>query len=226
MRLLIVEDDDLLGAAVQKGLMRSGYAADWIRTGEHANVAMATHDYDGVLLDLGLPDISGEAVLQGIRLRNPGLPVLVMTARGAILDRINLLDIGADDYMVKPIDLAELAARVRAVVRRTNSTTDLQNDLTHGVLRLQPSSHQAIWNGQPVRLTKKEYGLLETFVRRKNQVLTRAQLEDTLYGWGEEVGSNTVEVYIHFLRRKFCSSMIETVRGVGYQIGPCTELYN
>jgi len=226
MRLLIVEDDDLLGAAVQKGLVRSGYAADWIRTGEHANVAMATHDYDGVLLDLGLPDISGEAVLQGIRVRNPGLPVLVMTARGAILDRISLLDFGADDYMVKPIDLAELAARVRAVVRRTSSTADAHNDLIHGALRLQPSSHQAIWNGQPVRLTKKEYGLLETFVRRKHQVLTRAQLEDTLYGWGEEVGSNTVEVYIHFLRRKFCSSLIETVRGVGYQVGPCTEIYN
>ena len=226
MRLLIVEDDDLLGAAVQKGLVRSGYAADLIRTGEHANVAMATHDYDGVLLDLGLPDISGEAVLQGIRVRNPGLPVLVMTARGAVLDRISLLDFGADDYMVKPIDLAELAARVRAVVRRTSSTADAHNDLIHGALRLQPSSHQAIWNGQPVRLTKKEYGLLETFVRRKHQVLTRAQLEDTLYGWGEEVGSNTVEVYIHFLRRKFCSSLIETVRGVGYQVGPCTEIYN
>lgn len=226
MRLLIVEDDDLLGAAVQKGMVRSGYAADWIRSGHHATAAVATHDYDGVVLDLGLPDISGESVLKAIRLRHPTLSVLVMTARGAIQDRINLLDIGADDYMVKPIDLAELAARVRAVVRRTSLGLNFRSELVHGALQLQPSCHQASWNGQPVRLTKKEYGLIETFVRRKNQVLTRAQLEDTLYGWGEEVGSNTVEVYIHFLRRKFCSSMIETVRGVGYQIGPCTELYN
>jgi DNA-binding response OmpR family regulator len=226
MRLLIVEDDDLLGAAVQKGLARSGYATDWIRSGEHANVAMANHEYDGVLLDLGLPDMPGEALLRAIRQRNPGLPVLVMTARGAIQDRISLLDIGADDYMVKPIDLSELAARLRAIVRRTQSTVDHHKELVHGALQLRPSCHQACWNGKPVLLTKKEYGLIETFVRRKNQVLTRAQLEDTLYGWGEEVGSNTVEVYIHFLRRKFCASLIQTVRGVGYQLGSGNALFN
>jgi DNA-binding response OmpR family regulator len=219
MRLLVVEDDDLLGAAVHKGLMRSGYAVDWARTGADATVAVGTHKYDGVLLDLGLPDTSGEILLKTIRQRHPGISIVVMTARGAIHDRISLLDIGADDYMVKPVDLDEVSARLRAVARRIAEARPSDSELEHGALRLLPSRHIALWHGAEVRLTRKEFWLLETFLRNKHKVLSRAQLEDTLYGWGEEIGSNTVEVYIHFLRRKFSPSLIHTERGVGYQLG-------
>lgn len=219
MRLLVVEDDDLLGAAVQKGLTRSGYAVDWIRAGNDAAIAMGTHEYDGVLLDLGLPDTCGEVLLKSIRRRNPRVSIVVMTARGGIHDRVSLLDIGADDYMVKPVDLDELGARLRAVARRASATGETDTEIEHGALKLVPSRHLALWHGAVVHLTKKEYWLLENFIRKKHHVLTRSQLEDTLYGWGEEIGSNTVEVYIHFLRRKFCPALIQTVRGVGYQLG-------
>jgi DNA-binding response OmpR family regulator len=218
MRVLVVEDDDLLGSAVQKGLVRVGYAVDWIRRGTDLAVSMATHAYECVLLDLGLPDIGGEELLHGIRSRDPGVSVVVMTARGGIQDRIRLLDIGADDYMIKPIDLDELAARLRAVMRRARSADAQGSNLEHGALTLVPARRAATWRGNPLALTNKEYWLLETFVRRKNQVLTRAQLEEALYGWGEEVGSNAVEVYIHYLRRKFGNGLIMTVRGVGYQL--------
>jgi DNA-binding response OmpR family regulator len=219
MRLLVVEDDDILGSAVQKSLTRFGYAVDWIRKGSDLAIAMRTHEYDGVLLDLGLPDACGEVLLKSIRARKPGMWVVVMTARGGIQDRISLLDIGADDYMVKPVDLDELGARLRAVARRVHSRRDSEIEIEHGALKLIPARRAATWQGEPVQLTNKEYWLLETFLRKKNHILTRAQLEEALYGWGEEVGSNTVEVYIHFLRRKFSNSLIETVRGLGYQLG-------
>ena len=219
MRVLVVEDDDLLGSAVQKALTRVGYAVDWISRGSELAVAMATHEYECVLLDLGLPDVSGEELLQGIRVRDPGISVLVMTARGGVQDRIRLLDVGADDYMIKPIDLDELAARLRAVMRRARSPDAGMTTLEHGALELIPARRAAIWRGNPLVLTNKEYWLLETFVRRKNQILTRAQLEEALYGWGEEVGSNAVEVYIHYLRRKLGNGLIMTLRGVGYQLG-------
>ncbi len=219
MRLLVVEDDDLLGAAVQKGLMRHGYAVDWITKGNDLAVSLRTHKYDGVLLDLGLPDSTGEVLLEYMKNNAQGIWVVVMTARGAIHDRVRLLDIGADDYMVKPIDLDELSARLRAVSRRVNTAQVPEVEIEHGALKLLPSRRSATWHGEPVQLTNKEYWLLETLLRKKNQVLTRAQLEDALYGWGEEIGSNAVEVYIHFLRRKFSSDLIQTVRGVGYQIG-------
>jgi DNA-binding response OmpR family regulator len=219
MRLLVVEDDDLLGSALQKGLMRLGYAVDWIAKGADLDIAMRTHEYTGVLLDLGLPDISGEVLLKSIRVLSPGMSVVVMTARGGIQDRVALLDVGADDYMVKPIDLDELGARLRAVLRRSSASTEGRAEIEHGFLKLFPSRRMATWKGEPVPLTNKEYWLLETLLRKKNQVLTRAQLEEALYGWGEEIGSNAVEVYIHYLRRKFGSGLIQTVRGVGYQIG-------
>ena len=218
MRVLVVEDDDLLGSAVQKGLIRVGYAVDWIRRGADLAISMATHEYECVLLDLGLPDIGGEELLRGIRSRDPGISVVVMTARGGIQDRIRLLDIGADDYMIKPIDLDEMAARLRAVMRRARPADTDASNIEHGSLILLPARRAATWRGTPLTLTNKEYWLLETFVRRRNQVLTRAQLEEALYGWGEEVGSNTVEVYIHYLRRKFGNGLIMTVRGVGYQL--------
>ena len=220
MRVLVVEDDELLGSAVQKGLMRSGYAVDWIRNGADLTVSMRTHLYECVLLDLGLPDIGGETLLKGIRLRDPGVSVIIMTARGGVQDRITLLDIGADDYMVKPIDFDELTARLRAVQRRRHQTSDGGTEFEHGVLRLFPSRRAATLRGETVSLTNKEYWVLETFLRKKNQILSRAQLEEALYGWGEEIGSNAVEVYIHYLRRKLGSEVILTVRGVGYQLGP------
>jgi len=224
MRLLVIEDDDILGSAVQKYLTRFGYAVDWIRKGGDVAVAMRTHEYDGVLLDLGLPDACGEVLLKSIRARKPNVWAVVMTARGAIQDRISLLDIGADDYMVKPIDLDELGARLRAVARRAHAPRDSEIEIEHGALKLYPARHEATWHGEPVPLTNKEYWLLETFLRKKNHILTRAQLEEALYGWGEEVGSNTVEVYIHFLRRKFCNALIQTVRGMGYQLGSTARL--
>lgn len=218
MRLLVVEDDHLFGSAVTKALTQRGYAVDWIRKGADLAAAMVTHDYDCVLLDLGLPDIAGETLLQRIHARDPGVSVLVVTARGDVQDRVRLLDIGADDYLTKPVDLDELAARLRAVARRSPSDSRVEPNLEHGALVLVPSRRTALWRGEPMTLTSKEYWLLETFVRRKNQVLTRAQLEETLYGWGEEICSNVVEVYVHNLRHKLGNGLIQTVRGFGYQI--------
>lgn len=217
MRILEVEDDDMLGLAVQTGLKQLGFAVDWVSSGADATVAVTTHQYDAVMLDLGLPDMSGESLLKLIRARNPGIVVMVMTARYGIRDRVNLLDIGADDYMVKPVDLDELSARLRAVMRRVG-TNPPQEGEELGALKLFPARRAASWQGRPVELTNKEYWLLETLVRRRHQVLTRAQLEEALYGWGEEIGSNAVEVHIHFLRRKFTAGLIQTIRGVGYQL--------
>jgi DNA-binding response OmpR family regulator len=225
MRLLLAEDDDLFGRALQKDLARAGYAVDWVRSGRDAMLATSTHKYDGALLDLGLPDMKGEVLLESIRLRDPRISIVVITASGGTHDRINLLDIGADDYMVKPVDLDEVRARLRAVARRAGAGPEAEEALEHGALRLVPSRQLAMWQNEQVGLTKKEFWLLEAFVRRKNQILTRAQLEDSLYGWGEEISSNTVEVYIHYLRRKFNTGLIETVRGVGYQLGS-TRLFN
>jgi DNA-binding response OmpR family regulator len=224
MRVLLVEDDDLFGSAVKKALTKVGYAIDWITKGEDLAASMAMHSYDCVLLDLGLPGIGGEALLQGIRSSDPGISVIVMTARGGIQDRVRLLDIGADDYLIKPVDLQELAARLRAITRRSTVGDTNQGQLEHGPLVLLPSRRAVHLHGKPVALTNKEYWLLETFVRRKNQILSRAQLEEALYGWGEEIGSNAVEVYIHYLRRKFGSNLIVTLRGVGYQLCSPNEL--
>ncbi len=218
MRILVVEDDDLVGLAIHRGLLREGFPVDWVRTGEGMVDALRSHEYDCVLLDLGLPDMQGETLLMGVRARSPGVPVIVITARGGVQDRVALLDIGADDYMIKPIDLDELAARLRAVLRRVATAADDLQETEHGALKLFPTRRYATWHGAVVPLTNKEYWLLESLLRKKNQIVTRAQLEEALYGWGEEVGSNTVEVYIHYLRRKFSSALIQTVRGVGYRL--------
>ena len=219
MRLLLVEDDVLFGAALQKSLLRAGYAVDWIQTATELVGSMRSAEYDCVLLDLNLPDASGEDSLRTIRSRSPGLSVIVITARGGVMDRIALLDLGADDYLVKPVDLDEVAARVRAVTRRAQQLLDGAAPLTHGALKLHPARRTATWNGNVVPLTNKEFWLLETLVRKKDQVSTRARLEEALYGWGEEIDSNAVEVYIHYLRRKFHPELIKTIRGVGYQLG-------
>ena len=218
MRVLLVEDDELFGSAVHNCLMREGYAVDWIRTGRDVAGAMREREYDSVLLDLGLPGVGGEDLLTVMRNRDPGICVVVVTARGGIQDRIRLLDLGAADYMVKPVDLDELCARVRAVCRHAPSTAS-GHELEHGPLKLHLMRHAATWREQPVALTRKEYSLLETFVRKKGQVLTRVQLEEALYGWEEEIASNSLEVHIHHLRGKFGSTIIQTVRGLGYQLG-------
>jgi len=218
MRVLLVEDDELFGSAVHSCMMREGHAVDWIRKGRELAVAMRSQQYDCILLDLGLPDVSGESLLASMLDRDPELCVIVMTARSGIQDRIRLLDMGADDYMIKPVDLDELCARVRAVYRRASSSTSAR-EVAHGPLKLYPARHAATWREQPVVLTRKEYSLLETFVRKKGQVLTRVQLEEALYGWDEEIASNAIEVHIHHLRGKFGSAIIQTVRGLGYQLG-------
>ena len=218
MRLLIAEDDHLLGSAMQAMLTRAGYAVDWVQSGRDFDGALSLHDYECAILDLGLPDVEGEALLKRIRSKRSGLPVIVVTARGSIHDRIALLDLGADDYLVKPFNLDELTARIRSVMRRSGKDVSSEDSLSHGPLRLFPQRYSASWYDNDVALTHREYWLLEALVRRKTQVVTRAKLEQALYGWGAEVGSNTVEVYIHFLRRKFHPGLIQTVRGLGYQL--------
>lgn len=223
MRILMIEDDTLFGSALQKSLLRAGYAVDWIQAGRELLGAMRSADYDCVMLDLSLPDTDGEQCLKAIRERNPGLSALVITARGGLMDRLRLLELGADDYLVKPVDLDEVNARVRAITRRAQQAQGGGTGLlTHGALKLQPARRTATWKGQVVPLTNREFWLLETLVRKKGQILSRERLEETLYGWGDEIDSNAVEVYIHHLRRKFGSDLIKTVRGLGYQLGPET----
>ena len=219
MRLLLVEDDTLFGAALQKSLLRAGYAVDWIQTATELVGSMRSAEYDCVLLDLNLPGGSGEACLAQIRDRNAGLSVVVITASGGLMDRIRLLELGADDYLVKPVDLDEVNARLRAIMRRVQQAQGGSDVLSHGPLRLQPARRTATWKGQLVPLTNREFWLLETLVRKKNQIMSRERLEETLYGWSDEIESNAVEVYIHHLRRKFDPALIRTVRGLGYQLG-------
>ena len=220
MRCLLAEEDLLLGAAMQKVLTRVGYAVDWVCTGAHHCMAsLATHQYDFVVLDLeGTSDITGDELLERLRAKHPRLPVIVTTARGGVADRVTLLDLGADDCLVKPFDLDELAARIRSVLRRLPTGDADEGASSHGPLRLYPKRHAATLNGEPVTLTHREFAVLDALVRKRNQVLSRSQLEEALYGWGEEVDSNAIEVYIHYLRRKLGSGLIQTIRGVGYQL--------
>jgi len=214
LRILLIEDDALLGASTKVGLEQDGYAVDWVNEAEAADIAVTTHCYDAAVLDLGLPRTDGEALLRSWRARGEKTAVLVVTGRGYVLDRVRLLNVGADDYLVKPFDLAELDARLRAVARRAVSGT--QAEMQVGQLQLIPESHSVFWRGEPVAVTSKEFWLLEALVRNKNRILTRRQLEDTLYGWGDEVGSNAIEVHIHHLRRKISPDLIMTVRSAGY----------
>ena len=221
MRVLLVEDDALLGDALQAGLKQSGYAVDWMKDGVTAEQALTTEPYAAVVLDLGLPRLSGLEVLRRLRGRNSQtqnvrIPVLILTAMDAIDDRIKGLDAGADDYLVKPFDMGELAARLRALVRRTsgNAAPELQ---VAGV-RLDPAAHRVLYHDEPVELSAREFAVLHALMLNAGKVLSRAQLEEQLYAWGEEVESNTVEVHIHHLRRKLFPALVETIRGVGYLI--------
>jgi two-component system response regulator QseB len=216
MRLLLVEDDPMIGDSVQKGLRQDGFTVDWVRDGQSADSAWRTTTYDLMLLDLGLPRKDGIAVLQGLRKAGKTLPVLIMTARDAVQNRVAGLDAGADDYLVKPFDLDELSARVRALLRRHSGRSDPL--LRHGALVLNPASREAEFNGKPLALSPREFALLEALLDRPGAVLSRAQIEERIYGWGQEVESNAVEVHIHSLRRKLGADFIRNVRGVGYKV--------
>lgn len=216
MRILLVEDDALLGDAIQAGLKQSGYAVDWMRDGVSADQALGTESYAAVVLDLGLPRLSGMEVLHRLRSRSKPIPVLILTARDTVNDRISGLDAGADDYLLKPFDMGELAARLRALIRRASGKTDLV--LQVAGVKLDPAAHRVLYHDRPVDLSPKEFAVLHALMLNVGKVLSRAQLEEQLYAWGEEIESNAVEVHIHHLRRKLFSELIETIRGVGYLI--------
>ncbi|MBX9612480.1 MAG: winged helix-turn-helix domain-containing protein [Burkholderiales bacterium] len=214
MRILLVEDDELLGSGLKAGLAQHGFAVDWVRDGVAAERELLTGVYAAAVLDLGLPRQDGMEALKAARGHKIDTPVLVLTARDGVPDRILGLDSGADDYLIKPVDLHELAARLRALVRRAHGQAD--NRLQAGPVMLDPQGHQVWMDGQPVVLSSREYALLHVFMLNAGRVLSRQQLEQHLYQWGTEVASNTVEVHIHNLRRKLHPAVVETVRGVGY----------
>ena len=214
MRILLVEDDTMLGQAVQRGLQQEGWTVDWLQEGESALSALATTPFDALLLDIGLPDRDGLSVLRTVRSRNTPVPVLLLTARDAVSDRVAGLDAGADDYLVKPFDLDELAARLRALLRRQQGRAEATMRI--GALTLNPATKEVALNESPVRLSAKEFALLWALAAQPGAPLSRAQLEERLYGWGEEIESNAVEVHIHALRRKLGAQWIQNLRGVGY----------
>ena len=216
MRILIVEDDPMIGAGIRTGLRQDGYTADWARDGNSAEVAVATNEYDAILLDLGLPGRSGLELLAQWRRKRNTVPILIITARDSVEDRIAGLDTGADDYLVKPFDLNELAARLRALLRRRSGRATPV--IEHGPLHLDPATHAVRLNGTAVKLSGREFALLHALLQVPGVPLSRSQLEDRLYGWEEEIGSNAVEVHIHALRRKIGSELIRNVRGVGYMV--------
>jgi DNA-binding response OmpR family regulator len=217
MRLLLVEDDRMIGESLRNALRQSGYAVDWVRDGRAADATLTTERFDLVLLDLGLPQRDGMEVLQALRARGDSTPVIVLTARDGLASRVLGLDAGADDYVVKPFELDELLARMRAVVRRQAGRAEPAIEV--GRVTLDPSTRQVTHDGVPLALSAREYAVLEALMLRPGAILSRAQLEDRLYGWGEELESNAISVYVHQLRRKLGEGVIHTVRGVGYYVG-------
>lgn len=217
MRVLLVEDDMMIGEVIQLGLRKEGFAVDWVQDVSDAELALSTHPFELLLLDLGLPDRPGIELLKKIRTEGNNLAVLILTARDSVSDRIANLDSGADDYLVKPFDFDELCARIRAVQRRKLGRSEPV--LVHGQLSLNPATRECRWQGRIVALSGKESTLLEVLLETPGKVLSREQLEDRLYGWGEEVESNAVGVHIHNLRKKLGADVIRTIRGVGYLIG-------
>jgi two-component system OmpR family response regulator/two-component system response regulator QseB len=214
MRILVVEDDPLLGDALRTGLRQRGFDADWVQDGVAAGLALRTDAFAAVVLDIGLPRLDGMELLRRERGRGSKVPVLLLTARDAVEDRVRGFDTGADDYVVKPVDLDELAARLRALVRRSRG--EPAPVLEVGALRVDPAARTVDFRGRRIELKAKEFNLLQEFVLNAGRVLSREQIEGRLYAWGDEVESNTVEVHIHHLRRKLAPALIRTVRGVGY----------
>jgi two-component system, OmpR family, response regulator QseB len=216
VRLLLVEDDLMVGQSIRDGLRKEDFVVDWVTSGTAAESALSTHSHDLLLLDLGLPRKPGTEVLQGLRAANNNIPVLIVTARDHVADRIRVLDSGADDYMVKPFDLGELAARVRALARRRAGNAAPQ--LTSGDLNLDLSTREVTYRGKVHSLPSREFALLHALIERPGQILSVRQLEERLYGWEESIESNTVEVRVHHIRRRLGADVIANVRGVGYMI--------
>ena len=216
MRVLLIEDDPMIGKAVQQGLVRAGMAVDWTHDGREAELATAQQVYDVVVLDLGLPRVDGLEVLAAARARRNHVPVLVVTARDSVSDRIQGLNAGADDYLIKPFDLEELIARVRALIRR-HAGSGLAT-LECGALVVDPVTRNVTLHGRPIELSGREFAVLEALMRKPGAVLSREALEEAVYGWNQEVSSNAVEVHLHHLRKKLGADVIRNVRGVGYRV--------
>ena len=221
MRILLAEDDPMIGASIRQGLRQDGFIVDWVRDGQAATAALREHVHDLVLLDLGMPRVNGLDVLRTMRREGDARPVLILTARDAVADRVAGLDAGADDYLVKPFELSELAARLRALGRRGEGRA--APTIVRGALEVDPAAHAVRLGGAPVALSAREFALLHALAERPGAILSRAQLEERLYGWNEEVESNAVEVHIHGLRRKLGIETIRNVRGVGWTLVPPGE---
>ena len=216
MRVLLVEDDPLLGEGVELGLKKAGYAVDWVRDGETAETALISDDHDLMVLDLGLPKKTGLEVLKELRARGNNIPVLILTAMTGVEHRVSGLDAGADDYLPKPFDLSELYARLRALSRRNSGRADAV--IEYGNIQLNPAAFEVMQDGEKVDISRREYAVLLNLLENRGRVMSREMLEQTMYGWGEEVGSNAVEVYVHHLRKKLGNDLIRTIRGIGYMI--------
>jgi two-component system OmpR family response regulator/two-component system response regulator QseB len=214
MRVLVVEDDPLLGRGVQAGLEQAGFAADWVRDGIAADSSLAGTQYAAVVLDLGLPRLAGLELLGRLRSRRDRTPVLILTARDALEDRVKGLDAGADDYMIKPFQFEELSARLRALVRRAHG--EAAPVLSASGVALDPGARTVSWQGRAVDLPAREFDVLHELMLNAGRVLSREHLQERVYRWGEEVGSNAIDVHIHHLRRKLAPELIRTIRGVGY----------
>jgi len=214
MRLLLVEDNDSIGKGLHSGLSQAGYAVDWVKDGLTAQSALKSEDYDAAVLDIGLPKQSGLEVLSELRASGNSIPVLILTARDSVNDRIIGLDYGADDYMVKPFDLDELNARLRAIMRR--STGRSSPKLVHGDIELDPASHTVLHNGEVIDIPPKAFAILQTLLENAGRVMSRTRLEESMYSWKDELESNAVEVHVHTIRKALGKDLIRTIRGVGY----------
>lgn len=214
MRLLLVEDDELLGDAVKTGLNQFGYLVDWLKDGEAARAAIKIESFELIILDLSLPKLSGMQLLQSIRQDQNTTPVIILTARESVKDRIKGLDNGADDYITKPFDLNELSARIRALVRRSQGRAD--SILQYRNITIDAAAHSVLMDDLPINVPRREFSLLQKLLENDGQVLSRDQLMQSIYGWEDDVDSNTLEVHIHNLRKKLNATFIRTIRGVGY----------
>lgn len=220
MRLLLVEDDTMIGSGLQKALKKSGFAVDWAQDGETADISLQDEAYDIVILDLGLPGESGLSVLGKLRKRGNTVPVLILTARDSVSDKVKGLDGGADDYLLKPFALEELEARIRTLMRRQAGHAGNENGLLrHGGIALNPKTHEVFLNDKKIALSAREFGLVHALIQTPNAILSKTQLEENLYGWNEEVASNTIEVHIHQIRKKIGTGFIKNIRNIGYTLG-------
>lgn len=217
MRIFLIEDDVMIGEGLQKALRQSGFSVDWAQDGATADHVLMDETYELVVLDLGLPKKSGLDVLKNLRNRRNNVPVLILTARDAVFDKVRGLDLGADDYMLKPFALEELEARIRSLLRR--NTGQSGEWLTHNGLRLNPKTHEAEYNATKIALTSREFSLMYALIKNPEAVLSKSQLEESLYGWNEEIASNAIEVHVHQIRKKFSPDIIRNIRNVGYTLG-------